>query len=249
MGFGSIIKAAIPAVTSSLPGSAGTAFGHYWQYKGQQETNRQNEEMQRRQMEFQRYMSNTSYQRRIHDLQKAGLNPMLAYQQGGATTPAGAAAVMQNPSKDFSSAAGKAWQIKRQKDMFNQELSNLKAQENSALSSAYQAQTQSKVNEMQAKILEPQQMSAKAEAKLLKEQHDLNRKLLYFDAILNRMGKAAGMVPGIRDIYEMTKKKPKGKGPVGIHGLRRRFERNPKGKKSGAEHLLERHYKHLWRLK
>jgi hypothetical protein len=51
-----------------------------------------NSEEARLNREFQEYMSNTSYQRAVQDMIAAGINPALAYQQGGASTPSGSAA-------------------------------------------------------------------------------------------------------------------------------------------------------------
>jgi hypothetical protein len=52
-------------------------------------------EQNAKQMEFQKDMANTSYQRGTADMMKAGLNPMLAYSQGGAQVPSGATSVGQ----------------------------------------------------------------------------------------------------------------------------------------------------------
>lgn len=74
-------------------------------YLGQRSTNKQNLKIAREQMSFQERMSNTSYQRAIKDMSAAGINPMLAYMKGGASSPGGASAQMQNPLSGLSSSA------------------------------------------------------------------------------------------------------------------------------------------------
>jgi hypothetical protein len=80
-----------------LGGLIGGALG----FIGQQQTNQKNwdianaanaasAEQAANQMAFQERMRDTQYQTAVKDMKSAGLNPMLAYSQGGAGTPTGA---------------------------------------------------------------------------------------------------------------------------------------------------------------
>lgn len=69
-----------------------------------------------RQMAFQKEMSNTSYQRGMEDMQKAGLNPILAGKFGGASTPSGSTYTPQNV---VAPAAQVAMQTASANDMYN----------------------------------------------------------------------------------------------------------------------------------
>lgn len=65
-----------------------------------------------RQMRFQERMSSSAYQRAVEDMRRAGLNPALAYSQGGASTPQGADFT---PGKSIAESVTSAMRLRMEK--------------------------------------------------------------------------------------------------------------------------------------
>jgi len=104
--------------SGSLISGGSSILGGLLSNRGQASANRANIANAREQMAFQEQMSSTSYQRGMADMKKAGLNPILAYKQGGASSPSGAMATSQNEWSGAPEAArgiGTAVQLKQQK--------------------------------------------------------------------------------------------------------------------------------------
>lgn len=87
-----------PVAAALLAGSAVSAIGAH-------SANAANAKMARDQMAFQERMSSTAYQRATEDMRKAGINPIMAYSQGGASSPGGASSSNMNALSDFSNSA------------------------------------------------------------------------------------------------------------------------------------------------
>lgn len=131
MVWGAIAAAAIPAAMS---------------YLGGKEANAANARMAGQQMDFQERMRSTQYQTTVADLKAAGLNPMLAYTQGGAGTPVGATAQMENVMGRVGQSAKEGAMAYQQYENMKATNENLRTQNVLIEEQAEQAKTQALLN-------------------------------------------------------------------------------------------------------
>lgn len=91
------LQRGIFGIDDAIIGSLGGALlGGLFGSSNQKAANETNIQLGREQMQFQERMSNTAYPRAVQGMKDAGLNPMLAYSQGGASAPMGSMPQVQS---------------------------------------------------------------------------------------------------------------------------------------------------------
>lgn len=101
----------------------------------QERTNAQNRQEASKLRSWQEYMSNTAYRRSVADMRAAGINPIAVYSKGGvgASTPPGAKAQIENPTRNLSShvaSAVQAVRVDKENEVRDAQISDLKASAN-----------------------------------------------------------------------------------------------------------------------
>lgn len=107
---GKAVKWLGPAALAPLTGGASLAlYGSYLTNSAQKKANQENIALNRENRDWEERMANTEWQRGVKDMMAAGLNPMLAYSQGGASTPNTSAATVE-PEDALGRGLGSALQ-------------------------------------------------------------------------------------------------------------------------------------------
>ena len=166
-----------------------------------------------KQMAFQERMSNSSYQRAMADMRAAGLNPMLAFSQGGASTPTGSMATLSAPRKGDIGAglagsaraiAGLGMEMRANKanvdlttknvDVADSQMQLNKVNSEKAAASAQEAKESTALLKKQQAKVDQDVKRVKRENEIMDSRKELDKSGAKVDAVLDRIEQAAGVV-------------------------------------------------------
>lgn len=182
-GLGGILGSGLGSL---IPGF-GAVAGSLVQAKSQEDTNSANATEAFKNRKFQEDMSNTAYQRATKDMQAAGINPMLAFSQGGASSGSGAQATMQNPfegvANSLQGAVSSVMQLqdlKNKTEMTASQVKNLDAETEKA--KAGTENTQAQTEKTKQETVAPQEVNPRFKKGLQMIDNVMNKVLHWGDS-------------------------------------------------------------------
>jgi len=194
---------------------------------GQQEANEQNIALAQQQMSFQERMSNTAYQRATADMIKAGINPAVAYSQGGATTPGGASTSVSpvDRSMGLGQALGSAVQLQ------NTVAQTDKIKSDTSLNTGVANIQAAQVRQMDASTRITNAQAAKAEAESDFYKSDFGKKwAIPLETYLGLGASAAGFAQAVKSLKPAQRMKQLSKDEIKILELYNKYNKKNPGR-------------------
>lgn len=142
----------------------GTVLSSAASFYGQERANRANVQMAREQMAFQERMSSTAYQRATADMRLAGINPMLAYAQGGASSPGGAMATVEDAVGPAVASAQHARRLSQELKVMSETATNIARDTDLKRAQEREAEARRKLTDTTTKLTELEVPGAQRQA-------------------------------------------------------------------------------------
>lgn len=191
---------------AAVLGGAQLGANLYQGEKGRESTegiNEQQIKLADRQMAFQERMRNTAYVSATNDMRNAGLNPMLAFSQGGAQSPQGAQAQLQVPRYDEDLKTGVSSAIEARR--VSKEIKAVDSQTRlNAASEAAQKQNAT-LQQNTAKVKKEELKQMKMRTPTIKRQEELNQESQWYDHYQQRVQKGLGTAQSAAQLFKTGK--------------------------------------------